>query len=328
MTGYLHKWKKPEVLVSCALYTEALKLVSLLSLTLQSEKADIFISIENTLKSVKSLQALIQKDPKQWVQIELLKNNIKEVEGKQEYLGFPVADIDATVDQCKVHVLADFKRLESEIKHRFEWTDTSLLRALLVFLETQNWQEKESGSNGEEHMADIRAAMQSLVSTFRIPLESRGVCLSTIQDDIEEAVEYARKYLPIGRDSYRKIWYKLHTCPDWLNLLQLSKLVFSLPFTTSRVEQIFSKFKVIKTSHRTGLHNTTLCDLLEISIEGPDLSDFSACAAIDMWWKECRTTRRVNQNPRKDYGPREKEDQEEEETQPNFNLEDWVNWMA
>ena len=150
LTGYLRKWKKPEVLVSCALYIEALKPVSLLSLTLQSEKADIVSSIENTLKSVKSLQALVQKDPKEWVQIELLKNNIKEVEGKREYQGFPVPDIDATVDQCKVHVLADLKRLESEIKHRLEWTETSLLRALLVLLETQNWQEKESGSNGEE----------------------------------------------------------------------------------------------------------------------------------------------------------------------------------
>lgn len=66
------------------------------------------------------------------------------------------------------------------------------MRALLVFLETQNWQEKKSGSNGEEDMAGIRAAVQSLVSTFRIPLESRCVCLSTIQDELEEAVEYAR----------------------------------------------------------------------------------------------------------------------------------------
>ena len=331
LTGYLRKWKKPEVLVSCALYIEGLKPVSLLSLTLQGEKADIVSSIENTLKSVKSLQSLIQKDPKEWAQIQLLKKNMKEVEGKQEYQGFPIADFDATVDQCKVHVLADLKRLEREIKHRLEWTETGLLRALLVFLETQNWQEKDTGSDDEEDMADIRAAVQSLVSTFRIPLESRGVCMSTIQDELEEAVEYARKYLAIGRDSYRKIWYKLHTCPDsskWSNLLQLSKLVFSLPFTTSRVEQIFSKLKVIKTSRRTGLHNTTLCDLLEISIEGPDLSEFSACAAIDMWWKECRTTRRVNQNPRKEYRPQEKEDREEEETPPSFTLEDWDEWMA
>ena len=120
LMDYLHKWKKPEVLVSCALYTEALKPMSLLSLTLQGEKADIVSSVENTLKSVKSLQSLIQKDPKEWPQIQLLKKKLKEVEGKQEYQGFPIANFDATVDQCKVHVLADLKRLEREIKQRLE----------------------------------------------------------------------------------------------------------------------------------------------------------------------------------------------------------------
>ena len=51
------------------------------------------------------------------------------MEGKQEYQGYPIANCDATVDQCKVHVLADLKRLEGEIKQRLEWTDTGLLRS-------------------------------------------------------------------------------------------------------------------------------------------------------------------------------------------------------
>ena len=65
------------------------------------------------------------------------------------YQGFPIANFDATVDQCKVHVLADLKRLEREIKQKLEWTDIGLSRALLVFMETQNWQEKNTGSNDE-----------------------------------------------------------------------------------------------------------------------------------------------------------------------------------
>jgi len=139
LKGYLLKWKKPEVLVSCALYIGALKPIPCLSLTLQREKADIVSSIENTLKSVKYLQSLIQKDPKEWTQIQLLKKQIKEVEGKPEYQGVPIVDFDATVDKCKVHVLADLERLEREIKQRLEWTDTDILRALLAFVETQNW---------------------------------------------------------------------------------------------------------------------------------------------------------------------------------------------
>ena len=79
-----------------------------------------------------------------------------------------------------------------------------------------------------------------------------------------------------------------------------------------------------------GLYTTTLCDLLEASVEGPDLSEFSAGAAIDMWWKDCHTTCRVNQKPWKDYRPRETEDTEEDETaeKPSFTLENWDKRMA
>ena len=49
LIGYHHKWKKPEVLVGCVLYTEALKPMSLLSLTLQGEKAYILSVVLKTL---------------------------------------------------------------------------------------------------------------------------------------------------------------------------------------------------------------------------------------------------------------------------------------
>lgn len=111
--------------------------------------------------------------------------------------------------------------------------------------------------------------MQRSDST-RAPLESKGMCIASIQDELEEVVDYARKFLPLGTLSYRKIWFKLHTCPDsekWPGVLILSELLFSLPFTTSRVEQIFSRLKNVKTKLRTSLDISTLHDLLEISID-------------------------------------------------------------
>jgi len=52
------------------------------------------------------------------------------------------------------------------------------------------------------------------------------------------------------------------------------------------------------------LQTETLSDLLEINMEGPNLSSFSADQAIALWWEDCKTTCRVNQAPRKDYKPR------------------------
>ena len=130
--------------------------------------------------------------------------------------------------------------------------------------------------------------------------------IASLQDEVEDAVEYARSYLDIDCLEYRKIWYKLHTCPDvwnWPNLLKLCALAFSLPFSNGRVEQIFL-MKVVKTARRSNFKNDTLNDLLEIYIEGPTLNSFCPDVAIELWWSDCCTTRGVNQLPRKTYRPR------------------------
>ena len=123
LKGYIHKWKEPKILVGCATYIEALKPVSLLSLMLQSEGADILMSIENTLKSVKSLKSLSQKDPSEWPTAKLVKSMIEVV--SQKYQGVVLQNFDASLEQCKVHVLADLKKLDRRIQERLEWSDLS-----------------------------------------------------------------------------------------------------------------------------------------------------------------------------------------------------------
>ena len=276
---------------------------------------------------------LSDKNPTTWPTVEFLKKSVKEVDGKLEYQGVIVEDVNKLVDQCKNHVLADVDRLQKRLKERLAWTDTNLLRSLLVLMETQSWQSR-GGDDGSTAVSDVKEAAEYIVSIFCEPLESRGVCILSIQDELDEAVEYAQQYLAIGKEKYTHIWYKLHTSPNadrWPNLLLLSELLFSLPFTTSRVEQMFSIVKNIKTKRRSSLHTSTLCDLLELNIEGPSLSQFSADAAVDMWWTECCTTRRVNQNPRKEYATRGGTNSQSEESvneSPQLVLDDWDNWMS
>ena len=64
--------------------------------------------------------------------------------------------------------------------------------------ETKSWQSRGS----DDRMTDVKGAAEYIVSIFREPLESRGVCISSIQDEVEEAVEYAQQYLAIGKDRY------------------------------------------------------------------------------------------------------------------------------
>ena len=122
----------------------------------------------------------------------------------------------------------------------------------------------------------------------------------SIQDEIEEVIEFSRRCLSISTSNYRIIWFKLHTCSDsdkCPNLLILSELIFSLPFSNSHVEQIFSSLEIIKTKRRTNLFTSTLQDLLEIFVKGPPVTTFDSGPAVELWWRECHTTRRVNQKP-------------------------------
>ena len=214
---------------------------------------------------------------------------MKEIDGVMEYQGVPVGDIHQYVQQCSVHVLADLHRVEENIKDRLEWSDLKLLRSILVFLETQHWIPRESsgGSDGNgdsnDGLIEIRSAVDHIISSFLAPLEAKGMNAVSVQDEIEEVVDYARKYLSLSTESNRRIWYKLHTCPNtgrWPNILLLCELVFSLPFITCHVEQMFSLLRVVKTKCRTNLQTSTLHDLLEISIEGPPMSNFNADAAF------------------------------------------------
>ena len=73
-----------------------------------------------------------------------------------------------------------------------------------------------------------------------------------------------------------------------------------LPFSTAKVERTFSTMEIIK-SERTNLSCSTLNDLLEESTEGPELSEFSADSAVDLWWRDCSSGRRVDQKSHKTY---------------------------
>ncbi len=183
----------------------------------------------------------------------------------------------------------------------------TLLRSILAFIDTRGWCQNSSTSDNDKEVDEVKIAVEYIVSHFREPLEASGVNLADIQDETEEIVEYARQYMSIETECYKKIWYKLHVAPDsqkWKNVLALCKLVFSLPFSNGHVERIFSTLKVIKTDRRTKLLTSTLCDLLEIKVEEPPLADFDAKQAVELWWTDCQTTRRVNQAPRKEYRPR------------------------
>ena len=231
---------------------------------------------------------------------------------------------------------------------RLEWSDLQLLRALIVFLETQSWIQRSTGHDDTDpddaSLQEVKNAIELLSSHFRDPLEAAGANLSLLQDEIEDAVAYARTYLGIESTDYWKVWYNLFVCPnatEWPNVLLLSELAVSLPFSNARVEQIFSSLKYVKNVKRNSLNVSTLDDLIEIFVEGPPLGSFSADTAIDLWLNDSSTARRLHQTARKPYKPWEKssdnssgshevvkiEIDEDTDSEVEFTLDRWDHWF-
>ena len=56
-----------------------------------------------------------------------------------------------------------------------------------------------------DDIAEIKSAMEHIISHFREPLEAASINLAGIQDELEEVVEYARKYVSIYGEPYQKL---------------------------------------------------------------------------------------------------------------------------
>ena len=349
LKGYLKTWKQSKMLIGAAMYVDVLKAPSFLSLSLQKEKLDIVLGIQHILKSIKSLKAMAGQDPLLWPTVKLVCSRVKDEDGDKIYQGAILNNYNPTsLKACADQALADVSQLEKKMRARLEWSDVKMLRAIFVLLDTQSWRlpptgdhsDKDDSQEEEDDLGEIKDAAEYVTSHFRKPLEVKGVTMASFQDEIEEIVPYARKYLSIGSEGYQKIWYKLYTAPDaskWPNMLSLCELLFSLPFSNAHVERMFSSMKVIKTNRRTNLDSSTLSDLLEIQAEGPPLASFSADQAVSLWWDDCKTGRRVNQAPRKHYRPRERESSQSTSmftTESNcedtctITLDDWDEWFG
>ena len=55
-------------------------------------------------------------------------------------------------------------------------------------------------------MGEVVNAVEYITGIFKSLLKAKGMYLSSIQDEIEEVIEFPRKYLPISTRNYRIIY--------------------------------------------------------------------------------------------------------------------------
>ena len=118
--------------------------------------------------------------------------------------------------KCQEDALNDLKLLDGKLQEHLAWSDTKLLRSLLVFHETQTWAKRACASSADSlllndvdqddpSLGEVKEAVEVISTHFRIPLEAKGLSFVALQDEVEEVVECARNYLNISVVEYRKI---------------------------------------------------------------------------------------------------------------------------
>ena len=73
-----------------------------------------------------------------------------------------------------------------------------LIRSVLLFVDTQSQQSSEESSTDDSCLSEIKSVLLSITDAFLAPLEAKGADLTSILDEIEDIVGYAKTYVRIG----------------------------------------------------------------------------------------------------------------------------------
>ena len=179
LKGYRTKWQQGKMLIGSAMYIDAVNAPSLLSKALQGDNIDIVQCLRNILHAKKSLKNLVDVDHLDWPTVKLVCNRLSD---DKEYQGTTLQHYsDSALRYCKDQALADVSRLESKMRERLEWSDVKLLRAILIFLDSQTWRcvvaDATDSSCRDKSLTEVLMAVELIATMFREPLEAVGINL-------------------------------------------------------------------------------------------------------------------------------------------------------
>ena len=119
LKGYLLKWREARIIIGAALYTYALKPVSLLSLTLQDDTINFAAGLKHISKSHSSLEKLTSQDPVEWPVTKVVLSKLKDENGGKVYQGSELHRYsDATVKSCTDQALANLHSVDKQMHSR------------------------------------------------------------------------------------------------------------------------------------------------------------------------------------------------------------------
>ncbi len=324
LKGYLMRWKDSKIILGCALFHDLLKPASILCKCLQDDDLSVTNAIESLLHTSNALEKLKEKNFTDYPTVKkVIASIVKESDGSTSYQGAQIVKYDEALkyleDNSENWCETVAKCIKKRVKHSEQ--EIELLTNCLTVLATQGWEKTTD--------ADFaKPSLEQLSTQFAEPLRRANIDALVLEEEWEDMLDYAKRYLNIVQEECSIIWWKLFNAAcakKWANILGLIKLLFTLPMSNGRVERIFSSLKLIKTDRRSKLSENHLDDLLRISVDGPPASEWNATNAVRLWWSDKQ--RRQVDDTRKAPRRLETPDGECSDTY-ELNLDDWDSFIT
>lgn len=267
INGYILKWRDSKVLLGCAFCNDLLKSTSILCKVLQEDDVCVVQAFESIFKVKKSLDKL-STTLEQFPSVEMVLGRLRNEKDGLFDQGVELKHHDRAMDYLTSNYVNWIDSVRTCLKDRISFQDIDLLTHAVTLLATKGWERSDSTSFGYE-------ALDAICDMFQAPLENASVNCSLVQEEWDDMVDYAKKYLNLVQLDYKIIWWKLFNAVDatqWSNILPIIELLFCLPMANGHLERVFSQLKLVKNTRRTSIREDTLDQVLRINVDGPPLS--------------------------------------------------------
>ena len=317
MTGYINKWCTGKMLYGLAFFHDLLKPAAALCKALQSAEICVVTTIEALLSTVKAMELVKSSEFDELPTVKRLMERLRvQDDGKTTYQGVTIKRLEQGEELLRNHYEQYSFLVIDCLKNRVKAEHVDLLTDTLTVLATHGWGKSDDTDFG-------KSCVERLATRFESALVSASFSTASLQEEWEDMVSYAKKYLNLT-DSHLIVWWKLFNVAEscrWRGMLLLAELLFCLPMSNGSVERMFSSLKHIKTDRRCRLNESRLDGLVRIAIDGPPPTQFKAQRAVELWWTDkCRRSSRNSSEATSDSASDQKSNE--------LDLADWDAFLA
>ena len=329
LKGYILKWRDARMLLGSAYFCDLLKPSSTLCKILQ-EDVCVVRAIESVMKTSNSGDKLKATNFEDLPTVKKVMGRMSDgdVPGSKVYQGVLLMNYEGSLTflKGKHQELEYITRIQDCLCDRVKIQSTEFLTHAITTLVTHGWEKSANTAFGYE-------ALEYVSTRFLVPLENASVNCAVLDEEWDDIVEYAKRYLNLVQDDYKVIWWKLFNSPDstkWTNVLAVVELLFCLPVSNGHLERVFSQLKLVKSEQRTCLGEDRLDQLVCISVEAPVLAQWDPSSTVELWWRD--KTRRLNirdvrARPTSSSSSAQVCDTDSNSDNAPFTLDNWEDWL-